>query len=356
MMKARCLTALSLMLLFCATARAQTNGFPPLSPVPKTGQLVDKPSSTSFTFIAAGDNRPSGEAIDPPPVLSKLLTDAQRFKPEFAIWGGDIIGGFRTAGKKIDHKLLEAQYKKFFSTAATLGVPMFNSPGNHEMDSVLHVKKGKKKETFESPDPQMQKLYLKMMKYPSGAPAYGAFNYGNSRFIAVDTEEPNAPIVLRSEGKTVMNKGTKLKLDPGNVSQQQIQLLTNDLNANQDKEHIFVFMHHPIMAAGPGSQLNTDNATQLSTLFAGYKNVTFVIAAHEHIYFNATGTTLNPVKPATGPGYLVSGGAGAPLDSCPTPQQPNCLAKNHYLVFQVNGGAVTVTVVQVSAGPKKKSK
>jgi hypothetical protein len=353
MMKARCLTAMFLMSLFCATALAQTNnGFPPLSHVPKTGQLVDKPSSTSFTFIAAGDNRPSNEAIDPPAVLSKILKDARRFKPEFAIWSGDIIGGFRTAGKKIDHKLLEAQYKKFFSTAATLGAPIFNSPGNHEMDSVEKTSN----ETIETPDLKMQKLYLKMMKYPSGAPAYGAFNYGNSRFIAVDTEEPNAPIVLRSEGKTVMNKGKKLKLDTGNVSQQQIQLLTNDLNANQDKAHIFVFMHHPIIAAKPGSQLNADNATQLSNLFAGYKNVTFVIAAHEHIYFNATGTTLNPVKPATGPGYLVSGGAGAPLDKCPTPHQPNCLHKNHYLVFQVNGGAVTVTVVQVSAGPKKKSK
>lgn len=354
-MKTRCLTVIVLALLFCAAAHAQ-NGYPTLQPVPKTGQLTDDPTSTQFTFIAAGDNRPNGSAITQPNILTKILTDAQRFKPAFAIWSGDTIGGFRTAGQPIDKTLLTKQYKEFFKIAAKLGVPMFNSPGNHEMDSVDKLKNGKKKETVETPDLQMQQLYLKVMQYPSGAPAYGAFNYGNSRFIAVDTEEPLAPLVLRSEGKTVVNKGKKLKLDPGYVTQQQIALLTQDLEANKDKAHIFVFMHHPIMPAKSGSRLNADNAAQLTTLFAGYQNVSYVIAAHEHIYFNATGTTLNPTPPATGPGYLVSGGGGAPLDSCPTPQQPNCVAAYHYLVFQVDGSTVNVQVVVVPDGLKKSKK
>jgi Calcineurin-like phosphoesterase len=346
-MTARCLTAMSLMLLFCVAAHAQA-GFPPLSPVPQTGNLNPDPSTVQFTFIAAGDNRPSGGQVTQPQILSKILNDAKRFKPAFAIWSGDTIGGFRTAGQPINTTLLTRQYQKFFEVAAEAGMPIFNSPGNHEMDNVAKSKH----ETVETPDPGMVQLYLQMMQYPAGAPAYGAFNYGNSRFIAVDTEEPAPPLTLRSPGKKVKN----LKLDPGFVTPRQIDLLGQDLEANQGKAHIFVFMHHPIKPAKPGSQLNLESAEKLEALFAQYKNVSYVIAAHEHIYFNATGATLNPTPPATGPGYLVSGGAGAPLDSCPTPQTANCLAAYHYLVFQVNGSDVTVQVVVVPVGLKKKSK
>src|SRR3954452_3939971 len=209
-MKSTCLISICFAMLICSSAHAQSTGFPPLPPVPKTGQLVNDPNSTQFTFIAAGDNRPSGDVPTQPPTLAQLLKHSRRYKPLFAIWSGDTIAGFRKAGEPVHHKRLTTQYEEFFKVAATAGVPIFNSPGNHEMDSV--EKNGNS--TTETPDVQMQQLYLKLMNYPAGAPAYGAFNYGNSRFIAVDTEEPVAPLVIRSEGKTV----GKLKLDPGFVS------------------------------------------------------------------------------------------------------------------------------------------
>ena len=187
----------------------------------------------------------------------------------------------------------------------------------------------------------MQKLYLKVMQFPANAPPYGAFNYGNSRFIAVDTEE--IPSILRCDRKASLSQD--LKLDPGFVSQTQIKLLANDLEANKSKAHIFVFMHHPIKPARRGSRLNKLNADELEELFAKYPNVSFVIAAHEHLYYNASGNTLNPpsrTNPTSGgPGYLVSGGAGAPLDSCPSRSSKNCSATHHYLVFEVNGNTVT---------------
>jgi Calcineurin-like phosphoesterase len=252
------------------------------------------------------------------------------------------------------HKRLTAQYEEFFSIAATAGVPMFNSPGNHEMDRVDKTEDGKDHETIETPDEKMQALYLEVMKYPANAPPYGAFNYGNSRFIAIDTEEIPTTLAVQSPGKVVAGK---LKLDPGFVSPTQIELLTSDLEANKHKEHIFVFMHHPIKPAKSGSMLNAENATALETLFAKYRNVSYVIAAHEHIYYNASSKTHKP-PPRTaksGPIYLVSGGAGAPLDKCPTPQKKNCSASHHYLVFEVNGKKVDVKVVMVSATTKKKT-
>jgi Calcineurin-like phosphoesterase len=353
-MKTRYLTALSCLMLLFVAAQAQSGaGFPALPPVPGTGQLAENPTITTFTFIAAGDNRPSGHTAKQPPTLSQILKDSQQFKPAFLIWSGDTIAGFRIKGKKMDRKLLISQYEGFFTVAATAGVPMFNSPGNHEMDLVAKSKH----ETVETPDKKMQQLYLEEMKYPANAPPYGAFNYGNSRFIAVDTEEIPSLSTVRSEGKLVAKH---LKLDPGFVTPKQIELLASDLEANQDKAHIFVFMHHPIKPAKKGSRLNEENAKTLEKLFAKYKNVSFVIAAHEHLYYNASGNTLTPdlkTKGSSGgPGYIVSGGAGAPLDSCPTPSSSNCSAQYHYLVIEVNGNTASVKVVMVSPSTKKKSK
>jgi len=321
-MKTHYLLALVCAVLWSTAAHAQ---FPALPPVPKTGQLSDDPTKTDFKFIAAGDNRPATSTSPQPQTLSQILKDSKKHNPTFMIWAGDIIAGFRTAGKPMHKPTLEKQYKEFFSVAAKAGVPIFNSPGNHEMDI---ISKPSRNEHVETPDDKMQALYLKMMKYPANAPPYGAFNYGNSRFIAVDTEEVPPITAVRSEGKTVAKK---LKLDPGFVSLQQIELLTADLEANKGKAHIFVFMHHPIRPAKKGSRLNTENADTLEALFAKYPNVSYVIAAHEHIYFNAGGN---------GPIYVVSGGAGAPLDSCPSDAGKNCSNTHHYLVFHVKGDQV----------------
>ena len=328
-----------LLALFCAmlssTAAYAQGGFPALPPVPKTGQLSDDPTKTNFTFIAAGDNRPATSKSPQPATLSQILKDSKKHNPTFMIWSGDIIAGFRTAGKPMHKPTLEKQYKEFFKIAATAGVPIFNTPGNHEMDV---ISKPSKNEHVETPDDKMQALYLKMMKYPANAPAYGAFNYGNSRFIAVDTEEVPPITAVRSEGKTVAKK---LKLDPGFVSLQQLELLTADLEANKGKAHIFVFMHHPIQPAKKGSRLNKENADALEALFAQYPNVSYVIAAHEHIYFNAGGGKGAPI-------YVVSGGAGAPLDSCPRDAGKNCSNTHHYLVFSVAGSEVTMKMVKVN--------
>jgi hypothetical protein len=339
--------------MFLAGA-AQAQGFQSLPAVPGTGPLVDDPGKTHFTFIAAGDNRPSKETIQQPKTLSYILRHSKRHQPSFIIWSGDTIGGFRTVGQPMRRSHLIKQYEKFFSIAAQAGVPVFNSPGNHEMDRVDHTKDGKKKESIETPDERMEKLYLEMMRYPKDAPPYGAFNFGNSRFIAVDTEEVPKELTLRSPGKVVANK---LKLDPGFVSQKQIDALKADLEANQDKKHIFVFMHHPINPAKQGSRLNKDNADELEKIFAKHTNISFVIAAHEHVYYYYGGKRLTPVRrksgSAGGPTYRVSGGGGAPLDSCPKKSSKNCLAAYHYLVFEVNGDEVEMKLVVVPTKTKK---
>jgi len=321
-----------------------SNGFPPLPSIPKTGQLPRNPGATSFTFIVAGDNRPAKQTPKQPETLSQIFKDAQRFKPAFFLWCGDTIYGHTTDGPT-----LQEQYQKFISAASKAKVPIFNAPGNHEMDTV--VKQGN--ETIETPNVQMFAFYLAYMQ-PPGSPssAYGAFNYGNSRFIAMNTEEVAPKDLARSPGRVV---ASGLKLDPGYVSAEQIALLKQDLNANNDKDHIFVFMHHPIKPSKAASGLDSATATTLEQIFAQNSKVSYVLAAHEHLYYNASGSKKTPSSWSTGtpPIYLVTGGAGARLDKCGSNPNMYCGEFHHYLVFTVNGPTVTVEVVKLQKSKTK---
>jgi hypothetical protein len=334
---------LSIVLATIAAAQTPTPtpGFPPLSQVPRTTPFQDQPNATQFCFIAAGDNRPKNPNDPPTETLKHIFKDAQQFAPAFYIWAGDII-----YGHKDDPPTLKHQYGQFFDFAAKAGVPIFNAPGNHEMDTF-------QANGNETPDAGLHAQYLANMQMPAGGPAYGAFNYGNSRFIALDTEEVASPTPSPS-ATAVAPSGGQTGLDPGYVSPTQLQLLTADLQANTDKAHIFVFMHHPIMPAKSSSGLNTANAQQLQQLFAQYPNVSYVIAAHEHLYYNATGKNqalADRVDPSSsGPSYVVTGGAGAPLEKkCPDKAGKKCGLFHHYLVFEVNDKTVQAKVVKVDS-------
>ena len=89
------------------------------------------------------------------------------------LWTGDTISGKAKHPKDAkDAQEIAAEYDEFLGIAKTAGAPVFNAPGNHEMDD------GKN-----DPSDAMKKLYEKNM-----AGTYGAFTYGNSRFIALDSE------------------------------------------------------------------------------------------------------------------------------------------------------------------------
>ena len=338
----------SIALLASSLARAQSNGFPDLPPVKKTGSLPTNPGTT-FTFIVAGDNRPQGKTPIQPKILGQIFSDAQQYTPAFFLWCGDTISGHT---KK--QTTLKQQYDAFITAALQAKAPIFNAPGNHEMDLIISPTPAV---TIEVPNAEMLTDYLKYMRDPPNTPpyAYGAFNYGNSRFIAMNTEEVAPGNVTRSPGRTV---ASEIKLDPGYVSPKQIALLTQDLENNKSKDHIFIFMHHPLMPNNILNGLNLSTALQLQKLFASYPNVSYVLAAHEHLYYNASANSLTPPSWTSGksqpPVYLVTGGAGAPLDKCTT-NTGYCSNINHYLVFTVNGDTVTVNVVQVKSTSTKKN-
>jgi DNA repair exonuclease SbcCD nuclease subunit len=288
---------------------------PDLAPLPGTGKLHANSGSTQFTFVAGGDNRPAHKSCPQPATPGEIFSAVHQMNPSPALvfWTGDTI-----SGKQPDKpNRIQKQYKEFLKIAKSGGVPVFNAPGNHELDDENNA-----------PSDAMKKLYVENM---SGT--YGAFSYGNSRFIALNSEHQAATKVKSKSGKVDA---------PGAITKQALELLKQDLDANKDKAHVFIFMHHPVEPFDPEDGIDPKSVAALEDLFKKYTNVSYVISGHEHIYFNPQGGKTNPIAPppvrtdpSQPPFYLVSGGAGAPL------KKNNPGAFHHYLVITVDGNTVT---------------
>lgn len=330
-MKKQATVVSSLFLLFAIQSSVAAFGqMPALSPLPQTGTLSPS-NSSQFTFVIAGDNRPAKKGCKQPPTPGKVFAAVKALSPSaaFVLWTGDTISGKAKHPKDSkDAAAIVAEYSEFLGIAKTAGVPVFNAPGNHEMDD--HGNK---------PSDAMKKLYEKNM-----AGTYGAFTYGNSRFIALDSEHPFQSNPCPSAADAAAKKE---KVDaPGSITQTTLNLLKADLDADTNLAHVFIFMHHPVVPYKCEDGLDPESVQNLQTLFAKYNNVSYVLAGHEHMYYNPLGhgalmlppARTDPTTPAQPPYYLVSGGAGAPLKNNTTGSFYN------YIVFQVNGATVTPTL------------
>jgi hypothetical protein len=310
---------------------------PVLPPVPQTGTLKP-PSGTNFTFIVAGDNRPQKAGPTQPAITSQLISDMKQYQPTFFLWTGDVI-----AGKDQNNPaLINSEYLAFFNLVQVAGVPVFNAPGNHEMNAAQNA-----------PCPAMGLLYQQNMKVNE---FYGAFAYGNSRFIALNTDSLknnancNPPPAKLSPPHAAGATGYDNK---GYVNKDQLASLDAYLQANAGAQYIFIFMHRPMFPKSGGVGLDAASTKKLKKIFAKYKNIAYVLAAHEHLYYNAL-TRDNSPPPclpsnAKQPFYLVSGGAGAPLSGDKDEEEekgefdPD--AFYNYLVFEVTANTVKATLV-----------
>ncbi len=288
-----------------------------------TGQVGVPADPDKFTFVVFGDNRP-GKGEPQPDTIKEIFAAIGEIQPRpvLAISLGDIVEG---KDPQYSTAVIQGQFDDFLRLAKAAKTPIFNAPGNHEMDDDNDI-----------PSERMHRLYEE-----SVAPSYGAFNYGNSRFICLNTE--NVP-----------PQGTpppEPPLEFSYMSDVQLAQLKADLEANQDKTHIFIAMHYPLKPQREQDSLNPKDRKRLADLLANYKNVSYVLAAHEHLYFNPQDQADVENAPGftTGdpPVYLVSGGAGAPMYG------DTKWTFHHYLIFQVDGDKVTITIKRLkSTGAK----
>lgn len=134
-----------------------------------------------------------------------------------------------------------------------------------------------------------------------------------------------------------------------------LQATLAELSADQSVAHIFVFMHRPVEASpvNAKNQLDMPSRDALKAILEDgkYPNVSFIFAAHQHLfYFHdknnpwQTGPFARQDPAGTKPAYIVTGGAGAPITKKATPTTGGY---HHYLVVNVAGAKVTVTMVKL---------
>ena len=325
-------------------AFAQT--FPTISQLP-TGAPALQASSTSnstssFTFVVAGDNRPAKSGD---PLTKPLLDIVQRIAaapPAFVVWDGDTVFGKQDVG-------IDQQYAQFLAALKPVPVPVFNAPGNHEMVVQTMIACGTTSDPWNAELPDFSGSMMVSYQSAMSAP-FGMFRYGNAAFVIINTDD-----MLDMTISNACNYN-------GYVGKAQLAALQTTLDqlASDGTTHVFCFMHRPIKDNG-GSQIgapkgDTSPYGQQVEAFrhlldkGKYSNMTFVFASHDHLLYvdpapsNATGPFTGSVPNKGKPTFIVTGGAGAPLSGCKGGTgKPGAFF--HYLTVTVNGPNVTVNVV-----------
>jgi hypothetical protein len=236
----------------------------------------------SFTFAIAGDGRPTIAGLPFPQVTSDIMRELALLRPAFTLYTGDAIFGYKQTRQQMLNEL-----DRFRALADTSGVPLFNVPGNHEIQS--------------------QPSAVEVLE-EWGHDLYGSFDFHGWHFVGLNTDEPNRE---------------------GRITGEQLEWLERDLHAATGTNGTFVFMHRPLFSWFQG-QFNPDDARHLMRLFAEH-GVQAVFAAHDHFYYE---------EEHDGVRYVTVGGAGGPLYT-----QPPAGGFSHYVLVSCDAGAVDYNVV-----------
>jgi len=170
----------------------------------ETDVNLNQPQETTSFSIALIADRTGGWQEDIK-YLRRAVYEINQLNPDFTIHIGDMVEGYTR-----DIELWKQQSEEFRNIMNELKVPWYPTPGNHDVISGSRAPDDK---TFEN-------LYKKYF-----GPLYYSFDYKNSHFICLYTDEALQSKVYFSE--------------------RQIDWLKEDLE-NTDKTNIFVYMHKPV--------------------------------------------------------------------------------------------------------------
>jgi hypothetical protein len=257
--------------------------------------LLPIPSTQAFSFAILGDNRGDDSGQQPPAFL-QVLQAADRESLAFVLDTGDMIYGHKT-----DEAQVREQWRIYSQTVRRLRSPIFHVPGNHDIWS-------------EASGRIYRELWGK---------TYYAFDYGNSRFIGLDTETAR-----------------------GRLGEEQINWLEQQLKTFTG-QNVFLFFHRPLFPVDGGIGSSLDGYPvehdRIHLLFKQHRNVIRgVFAGHEHLY---------SFQERDGVPYYITGGGGAPLYAA-----PELGGFHHFLVARVLGSHVDVELRKECAARRELEK
>jgi Calcineurin-like phosphoesterase len=271
--------------------------------------LAPRADGEEFTFVVAGDNRPTAKGAPRPKVLDAIIGEIAVIHPDFVLWTGDTVYGYcDTEGE------LRREMRGFARFARRMGVPVFNAPGNHE----IHFDQGNcyQPNSGTAIPTCMGACAEKVFKETFGG-LYGSFDYAGAHFVSIDTDT--------ASGNT--------------IPADQLKWLEGDLDQAAPKP-VFIFGHTEVFSSPhidddeEKYHQPLDDRAQLDELFQRYK-VKAVFSGHEHLYWR------EPASNHAGIEYFVAGGAGAPFYA-----QPESGGFSHYLMVSLSRGTITYHVIE----------
>jgi 3',5'-cyclic AMP phosphodiesterase CpdA len=252
-------------------------------------------SGCALRFVVYGDTRNDIGGSDGDKIHAGIVAEVIKYKPGLVLQTGDLV---LNAGKLNEW----ARFDQIIAPLKANGIAYFPTRGNHDNNS----------------NGEYQKRVTEAFR-AGGNPLYYAFDRGNVRFIAIDTET-----------KLVPGRAGK----PGSV---QYEWLRNELaNAKDEHRLIIPFFHKSIYSIGAkhGSDVNLRAVIEPLFKDAGVK---LVFQGHDHIYYH---TKRGDIV------YIVAGGGGAPLYDLRTNQEitgDQAQKANNFLVCDVFKDRIEVT-------------
>ncbi|MFQ6098057.1 MAG: metallophosphoesterase, partial [Armatimonadota bacterium] len=234
------------------------------------------PGTPKFRLAVYGDSRSN------PQMHARIAEAIRKADPDLVLHTGDIVGRGRETHR---------WKPEFFDPARNLlaRVSLWPCLGNHE---------------DESPN------YYRFFSLP-GRESWYSFDWGNARFICLDSCLPMAP-------------GTE-----------QYEWLERELKATKAPWKI-AFFHHPPFSAHPRRGMS-DTRRHWAPLFQKY-GVQVVFNGHDHSYVRTKRIDAEGKPDERGTVYVISGGGGAGV--YPVTEKPyvaTALAAHHYVIVDFEG-------------------
>lgn len=268
---------------------------PPLNPIPPEDQSAEV---ARFSFVVYGDTRGrrDGQQLQYEHSLMMdsvlaTITNLQKtaYPVRFVLQTGDAVVNGR------DPKQWNASFISLINRITTeAGIPYFLAPGNHDVTAADSLTATNRLEGLHNYLSAMDRLIPPdgAARRLKGYPTY-AFAYGNSFFLALDSNIASDPIQFR-------------------WAKRQLEGLDR-----KRFRHVFAFLHHPPFSSGPhGGALVEAPAAALRKsympLFRAH-HLDVIFAGHEHLFEH----WVERYQDAAGKKWrldeIVTGGGGAPL-------------------------------------------
>lgn len=208
-------------------------------------------------FVVIGDRTGGAQ----PGIYEKIIAEVERLKPDFAITVGDAIEGYSQ-----DTVSLNKQWKEYKSLLTTLTMPIYFTPGNHDVgaDSALAS--------------TMRPFYLRYLGKP-----YYSFDVQGLHIIVLDVGQ------WESSDK---------------IPKEQMDWLIGDLKKSRKAPYKIAFFHKPFWR----ETVAEGKPDTLHSLFRTY-GVDAVFNGHIHEYFSGTYDGIR---------YTAVGSSGGSTDPGPT--------------------------------------